>query len=187
MRVLGLDSGLHLGYAALGGDKPVLAGSRLLRGGPRDMGRTMRHCDSVLRELILEVRPDVIAFASPFVALIRGRAVQPNAIRPLFGILAKIEEVADELQIRCTEWDESAARRRFLDGMPRKSKDIKRAVMQGCRDRGWPCCDDHAGDALCVAALALERLEPATAHETTPLFQAAPLARARRKARKHTK
>jgi hypothetical protein len=148
------------------------------------MGKTMRHADDVIRSLIIEVRPDVIAFASPFVALIRGRAVQPDSIRPLFGILAKIEEIADELRIRCTEWDEPSARRKFLAHVPRKSKDIKAAVMQACRDRGWPVCDDHAGDSLCIAAYALEKLEPSTAHLTTPLFQRehqAPIKRERRK------
>lgn len=179
MRVLAIDAGMSMGFAALGGGKLPVSGSRSLRGGPREMGKAGRHCDEILRQLILQERPQVIAFAAPFVGMINRKgangpmrmAVQPDSIRPLMSFLTIIEMVCDELKIRCVELDEPEARRAFLTAVPRKSKDIKIAVQRACFARGWPCMNDHAGDALCVAAFALEVLDPDHSHEMTPLFQ----------------
>lgn len=183
-----IDCGFHTGFAALGGGKVIASGSRDIRGNSQSLGVAGRHFDSVVRELILAHGPiDVIAFATPFVGhihlpplVINGKKVwrpavpiQPNSIRPLMGFTMVIEMIAAELHIsRCVEWQESRAH--FLTKVQRKSKDIKAAVMQACLDRGWPCKDNHAGDALCIGAYTLERLgEPLRAHETTPLFATA--------------
>lgn len=155
------------------------------------MGVAGRHFDEILRGLILQERPGVIAFASPFVGMINktgpkgviGRmAVQPDSIRPLMSFLTIIEMVCDELRIRCVEVDEPQARRAFMTAVPRKTKDIKLAVQRACFLRGWPCATDHAGDALCVAAFVLECVVPDSAHETTPLFSTAkPMSKRKRK------
>jgi hypothetical protein len=149
------------------------------------MGVAGRHFDQVVRELILQERPQVIAFASPFVGQRGGQSMKiagrwqrvgaaptsPDSIRPLMSFTTLVEMIADELHIKCTEWDEATARRAFLTAVPRKSKAIKAAVMAACRQRGWPCCDNHAGDALCIASYAFERLNRSQSHELTPLFQ----------------
>lgn len=186
MRVLAIDAGMTMGFAALGGGKPAISGSRSLRGGPRQMGIAGRHCDEILRTLILQERPKVICFAAPFVGQIRdfkGRPVpvQPDSIRPLMSFVTIVEMVCDELKIRCVEIDEPEARRAFLTNVPRKSKDIKMAVQRACFLRGWPCKDDHAGDALCVASWALELLDPDASHETTPLFTTTPAPKKQRR------
>lgn len=184
MRVLAIDPGLTLGFAALGDGRPPCSGSRALRGNSRRLGVSGRHCDEILRQLILQERPKVIVFATPFVGQRRGKPVriqgklywpdaapvQPDSIRPLMSFMTIVEMVCDELKIRCVELDESEARRAFLGKVPKKSADIKEAVMAGCRSRGWPCTDDHAGDALCVASRALEILAPDASHEVTQLF-----------------
>lgn len=169
-RVLSLDPGMTIGYAVIGGGLPVLSGSRQLNGGAREMGITGRHAERLVREWLLEHRPTNIAFASPFVGQRGGRPISPDSIRPLMGLLTVFEMIADELRIPCAEYDEPQARRAFMDGVPRKSKDIKTAVIAACRARGWPARDDHAADALCIGSWALECLEPETAFETTPLF-----------------
>jgi hypothetical protein len=198
MRVLAIDAGLTCGYAALGGNMKVVSGSRELRRDGDNRGVTARHFDQILRSLICDQKPTVIAFATPFVGSIRGkpfilngrkiwpsaRPVDPKALRPLMGIIWHIEAVADELHLRCTEWDESTARRAFLTKVPRKSKDIKAAVIRACRQRGWPACDDHAADALVIASYVLEVLEPHSAHLTTPLFQGESHAMDKRDARR---
>jgi len=169
-RVLAFDAGMNFGFGALGGDKPISSGSRRLRGDARHLGIAGRHCDEVVRQLILAERPDVIAFASPFVGSRGGRPVQPDSIRPLMGFLMLVECICEELRIRCIELDEPECRRAFLTKVPRKSKDIKAAIISACRQRGWPSVDDHSCDALCVASRALEIVEPGASHETTPLF-----------------
>lgn len=178
MRVMGIDAGFNLGYGVLGDNKPVRAGSLRIEGTSILMGVAGRSCDRTVRELIQDHRPNVIVFASPFMA----RLVTPTQLRPIMSWPTIIEMICVELRIGCFEFDESRARARFLGkgNLPSKSKAIKAAVMQAVRDRGWPCPDNHAGDALCIAAYALDVLEPAGAHRTTPLFQAAaPIRRVR--------
>lgn len=185
MRILAIDAGFRTGYGALGNGIEPRSGSRPIRGGARQMGIAGRDFDGVVRQLILKERPAVVAFASPFVGqtwtkptFINGQKVwgkaspiPPDSIRPLMSFLTIVEMICDELRIRCVEVDEPECRRAFLTSVPRKSADIKIAVMRGCRLRGWPAMDDHAADALCVASRVLEILSPRSAHETTPLFQ----------------
>lgn len=168
-KVLAIDAGWQCGYAALGGGK-VTSGSRSISGTPRTMGKAGRHFDEVFRQLLLAERPQVVAFAVPFVGSRGGRPVPPDSIRPLMSFLTIIEMVCDELRIRCVELDEGRCRKAFLTAVPKKSAAIKKAIMRGCRQRGWPFKDSHSADALCVASYALECVDRDTAHKTTPLF-----------------
>jgi hypothetical protein len=190
MRILAIDPGMNLGFAAVGDDglKPI-SGSRRLKGGPREMGLASRHFDQVFRELLFQIKPDQVAFATPFVGMVIRKpvvvagkkiwkpvrqAIAPDNIRPLFGILTVLEMICAELKIPVSEWEEGQARRAFLWGkVPKQSKDIKAAVIRACRQRGWPATDDHAADALCIAAWALDN-SGGHPHETTPLFQPIP-------------
>ncbi len=189
MRVLAFDCGLTCGFAALGDGRDPFAGSRRLKGDSSHMGVVGRAFDGLVREIILQEKPGVIAFASPFVGqifikekIINGRRIKPGrfqpvgpeAIRPLMGLTTVIEMIADELGIRCVEDDEQKMRRAFLTGVPRKSKDIKEAVVRACELRRWPAPDHHAADALCVASYVLSIVEPKSAHKTSPLFAQPP-------------
>lgn len=190
MRVLAIDAGFTIGFGALGGGRLATSGSRRVRGTARQMGVAGRHCDEIVRQLILQERPGVVAFAAPFVGQIydpkrkRFIPIQPDSIRPLMSFLTVIEMVCDELKIRCIELDEPAARRAFMTAVPRKSKQIKLAVQKACRQRGWPFPDEHAADALCIASHALELVEPESAHLTTPLFSSPQKKPRRRRAEK---
>lgn len=174
-RVLAIDAGMNVGYGAVGGGVAPVSGSRALKGSPRRMGVTGLDALETVRNLVLQHKPDVVAYAAPFV----GRFVKPDNIRPLMSITTIVEMVVEEInkgrpagrKIRCVEVDEPEARRAFLTAVPRGTRAIKIAVQRACFARGWPCSDDHAGDALCVAAWALECVDPGHAHETTPLFQ----------------
>lgn len=177
VRVLAIDPGMTTGFAALGGGRKPSAGSRKMPGGAGEMGKIMRYADRTIRELILAERPHVIALATIFIGSRGGRPIQPDAISPLMGVHFKAQEIADELGLRCVEISESECRRAFLTAVPKKSAEIKKAVMRACRLRGWPFPDEHAADSYCVASRALEILEPETAHETTPLFAVAPKGR----------
>lgn len=182
IRVLSFDAGFTMGFGALGGGREAVSGSRRLRGDARRLGVAGRHCDEVVRQLILQERPGVVSFATPFVGQIwspnkggkggRFVPIQPDSIRPLMSFLTIIEMVCDELRIRCVEVDEPAARRAFLTAVPRKSAQIKKAIKRECRERDWPFIDEHAADGLCVASYTLEIVEPGSAHLTTPLFSA---------------
>jgi len=170
MRVIAIDPGMNLGWALLGGKEP-LSGSVRMAGSPAKMGQVMRHADRTIRELIAVHRPDVIALATIFIGSRGGRPVDPHSISAVMGVKFKAEEIADELRIRAVEISEPECRRAFLTAVPKKSKAIKAAVMRACRLRGWPAGSEHAADAYCVAARAMEILDPVAAHEMTPLFQ----------------
>jgi len=172
VRSLGIDFGFSLGYGFLAAGANPASGSRRIEGDSIHMGCAGRCVDRVVRELILEFRPDIIAFATPFIG--RVGKVTPTQLRPIMSFPTIGEMVCHELRIRCVEWDEPAARRAFVgDGnLPGKSEMIKAAIQQECRDRNWPCRDSHAGDALCIADYTLAQLDPDYAHTTTALFQA---------------
>lgn len=169
MRIGAFDAGFSFGYGFLGGGKPPLSGSHSLPGSSRHLGYALNCAEDWLTKMMLQHKPDAVVFAIPFI----GKKAKPENLRPLFSFAGMIEKVAFTLKIDCYELDEPAARGHFLGAgnVPRKSKAIKLAVMRACRQRGWPCCDDHAGDALCVAAHGLELLKPTEAHIHTPLFE----------------
>lgn len=170
MRVLALDPGLTFGFGAVGGALPVSSGSHRLDGNARELGLAGVHFEKLIAGIITQETPDLLAYAAPFVGSNKGRPVMPDQIRPLMSFITIFEMIGAKRGIRCVEVDEPEARRAFLTAVPRKSKAIKLAVQRACFARGWPCRDSHAGDALCVAAWALECEAPEKSHETTPLF-----------------
>lgn len=182
MRALGVDCGFDFGWGMLEHGHLAESGTRRVEGTSTLLGKAGRSVDRIMRELIQVHRPTVVAFASPFIAR-RGK-VTPVQLRPIMSFPTIVEMICEELHIQCVEWDEHKARLSFLGegNLPNTSEKIKKAVMQDCRDRGWPVMDDHAGDALCIAAYTLNRLCPDQAHQTQPLFQAAPPARRRQTA-----
>lgn len=182
MRVLGIDLGKQMGFGLLGG-AAVLSGSREVVKKWAPFGPSWLILEGRLQELIDQHKPDILGVARPFVRRGRGGAMvdTPQNLVPMFGQFAIFHRTAAVNRLRVEEFEESDARSIMLGrDMPFGSERLKAAIIQACRDRGWPCCDDHAGDALCIAAAVLERLNPRQAHQTTPLFTTAQ--RRRRKA-----
>jgi hypothetical protein len=170
MRILAVDCGFQYGYAVLERGYEPRSGSVRIEGSTgASWGKACRSFARKTYELIAEFRPTVVAHASPFC----GTRTPPAAMQAIMTFPSLVDSVCDELGIRCVEWPEARARQAFLgkNNMPAGRKKLKAAIIQACRDRGWPCVDDHAGDALCIAAYTDARLNKATAHETTPLFE----------------
>jgi len=168
-RVLALDPGFRLGHGFLGGPRlRARSGSHAIKGSSEQMGEAFRFLRPLVLRLIKQYRPEVIVVALPFI----GRMVTPVQLRPIFGFDCMIQIIADEAGVPFRRIHESDARKAFMGGVPRKSKFIKEAVMAECRSRGWPACDNHAADALCVASFMMEKMEPKKSHEMTPLFAA---------------
>lgn len=169
MRALGIDNGFHTGYGVLGSDVRSASGTLKLKGSSVYMGVACRHLYGITKDLIEEYRPDVVAFAIPFI----GRLVTPVQLRPIMGLPCIVEMVCSKAGVRCVEWSEGEARKAFLGKgqLPGKSDAIKAAVQQECRNRGWPFPDGHAADALCIADYTLVNLDETWAHRGTALFQ----------------
>lgn len=176
MRVLGIDLGKRTGFGLLGGDE-VLSGSLEVTENWAPLGAKMRRLGGILRKTITLHKPDIIAVATPFVRRGKKGAMRdtPQNLVPMFGQYTVLHMLADDMGIPIEALEEGEARRVLLGKfLPGKSDPIKRAIIQACRDRCWPCTDDHAGDALCMAAAVVERHSRHDKHETTPLFIAMP-------------
>lgn len=170
MRVLGIDCGFSTGYGLLGGKK-VLSGSFPIAGTSDQMGVALRSFrELMLNRLIPQLSPEVIVAAVPFI----GRDATPVSLRPIFGFECRLQEIADDNGIKYFRIYESEARRALVSPakLPQRSKQIKEAIIAECRNRGWPCTDGHAADALCVADYQRSILMPRRSHENTPLFLA---------------
>lgn len=168
MRVLAFDIGKRCGFGLLGGNR-ILSGSHEIVETWDPLGAKLKRLETHFFTLIDEYKPDVLAVARPFVRY----GDTPKNLVPMYGGFAVLHLVAYRADLRLEVMQESDARKTMLGkDCPRASAKVKLAIKQACRDRGWPCCDDHAGDALCIASAVTEKLNPTKAHMTTPLFQA---------------
>lgn len=187
VRVLALDIGKNLGFGLLDSASPeVKSGSLEILQTWHPLGAAALTFERRVEELIDKFKPTHIAVARPFVRRGRGGVMvdTPDNLVPMFGAFVLLHRIVQVRGLPPLMVEQESDARSHLVGknmMMAKSVAIKRAVMQACRDRGWPCRDDHAGDALCIAAAALERLQPKKAHQTTPLFIAAGAPPKRRK------
>jgi len=177
MRGLGIDCGFRTGFGALGGRKPPASGSYHLAGSSEQMGQAFASLVPIINGLIVAQKPDFIVVAMPFI----GKNVTPVQLIPIMAFPCRVQEIADEHSVPFYRIAEADARKALLGFVPAGSAAIKLAVVTGCRQRGWPCCDNHAGDALCVVDFKLNELEPKTAHARTPLFISAGLQRSQQK------
>lgn len=173
MRLLGIDAGFHLGFACVEPGKPPISGSVEILGSSQQIGLMAVKFAAAMRKLIDEHKPDGIVMCPPHVRIIRtGKftTVDVKPIRVLFGMFAVGAAVAESLRIPFYEPPESEARKAIIGFVPRKSEDIKAAVIAACQQRQWYVCDDHAGDAVIAAVYQLGKLVRGSAHRTDPLF-----------------
>lgn len=176
-RILSLDIGKNLGFGLLdSASSEVRSGSLEILRTWQPLGPASLIFDSSVGALIDKHRPTHLAVARPFVRYSRGRMLDtPANLVPMFGAFMLLHRLAASRGLPLLVEQESDARSHLVgkNMLMMKSEAQKLSVIQACRDRGWACRDDHAGDALCIAAAALERLNPKMAHQTTPLFIAA--------------
>ena len=175
VRVLSLDIGKQLGFGLLdSASSEVKSGSLEILQTWQPYGASGLIFEGRVGALIDKFKPTHLAVARPFVRYARGKMIDtPDNLVPMFGAFFLLHRLAATRKMPLLVEQESDARSHLVgkNMMMAKSEAIKKAVIQACRDRGWPARDDHAGDALCIAAAALERLQPRRAHQTTPLFQ----------------
>jgi len=169
MRLLTVDPGMRSGFGLFVTGEPPRAESYQIPGSPERLGEAVAGFDQVLSTLIGRWKPEVIGYATLFIA----RYDTCETVGPIFAFIGKAEELAFRRRLRCICCDEREARDAF-GGIPRKNTTkIKNAVKIGCRTRGWHVPDDHAGDSLVIGDFLMSVLEPSNAHTRTPLFTAA--------------
>lgn len=169
IRILSFDPGLTTGFATAERGKMPLSGSHQIAADAKNLGKALSDLGRWASALISEIGPTHVILAEPFI----NRKSRPDALLPLYSFMGRIEEAAFEGGLKCLAVSEQAARRAFMGFVPGGTKATKIAAIQGCKDRGWPCCDNHAADALIVAGYALAILDRGHAHESDPLFRGA--------------
>jgi hypothetical protein len=122
-------------------------------------------------DLITVVKPDHIAFESPYVASGSrrpGRFTDARIARMQIGLAFLVEQIADEFGVDASEQEVSTVRLYFVgEGRP---ADPKGTVMRRCRMLGWDVKDDHQGDACALWAYSQSYLDPKFSLRTTPLY-----------------
>jgi len=169
MRVMALDLGFCCGYGVVGRNY-IRSGTHRLDGGSSQMGAAFRSLRATVLRIVDKHQPDHLCAAIPYVAM----KANPINLIPIMGFYCRLQEIADEISAPFYPVNEARARKAFLSPIPipRKSVDIKRAIHDSCKQRGWPSTDDHATDALCVAHYLLATLDQDDAVTSLPLFAA---------------
>ncbi len=166
LKILSADLGLNVGYALIEtGVEPKAASFRIPYRATQ-LGQINLYFVEKMEEIIGRAKPDVIARATRII----GRRNTPASIGVYFGLSMALDAMAVARRIRDVEISESDARRSFLGKVPRKSADIKRAIIEGCASRGWWAKDDHGCDAIVVGCHAMSILRPQGTHTFEPLF-----------------
>lgn len=160
LKVLALDCATRTGYAVDGPDgRPAFGTFTLLGAGP-ELGARFCMFETAVRSLIVQYRPEVVAFEQP---LLRA----DRAARLLIGLASVAELVATSYRLRCLEAD-PATIKKHLTGAGNADK---AAMVKTCRLLGWDVTDDNAADALALWDYARHYLrQPGTV--AGPLFPA---------------
>lgn len=151
MRVLAFDAATTVGWALFADARAVpLLGTFTLEGHGCDYGRLNCKMLGVVRMLIREQRPEVIAFEAP-IFMPRDKW---HTRRLLVGLVTIIELAAAMANLPCVEV------------VPREAKQCltgdqyadKKAMVAAAETMGWPVEDDHQADACAVALVAYGHL-----------------------------
>ncbi len=110
-------------------------------------------------------QPEMLAFESPVLMQRDGRGTDEQNIRRLVGVVSIAEKVAYDRHIRCDEVNNQTAKSMF--GVPGRRPEgmskgqYKDLLMIEMINRGFPCGDNHQGDAAALGLVVYDSLEAA--------------------------
>lgn len=160
MRLLALDAGFSTGYACIQPGLPPITGTVDVPGSAAELGLACTRFGHLARDLLERFKPDGLVLCTPYISK-KFQDINPTLV--LFGFFGVAAAVAYSAKVPLYRVHEPQARRAFLAPakIPRKSKEIKAAVLAACQARSWFVCDDHAADALVAALFQLDELAAA--------------------------
>ncbi len=153
--ILALDISGHTGWAFGDGVDAPSYGTFHLPSTGDDLGRYGAAFLRWLESMLINHKPREVVFEAPFIGKIARR---PRDLRKLFGLGFVAETVAACCGVPISEVPVGTWRAAFLGRhYPRQATrdELKRAVIDGCRLRGWNPLDDNAADALGILDYAL--------------------------------
>lgn len=170
MRILALDIATNTGWAFADGEAAPRFGVVNLPKTGEDLGRYGFAFHMWLADAITKLAPQLIVYEAPILA---GLSTNITTLRKLYGLGMMAETVAHAREVPCKEENLGKIRTHFLGRgrVPRKSDDIKRAVVAECQRRGWAVTDHNAADALALLDLARALTIEGWAIKSAPLFE----------------
>ncbi len=175
MRTLALDLATTTGFAL--GDETgiIVSGSRRFPSYGCEIGRFAYAYRSWLKAGLRRHKPEALVYEQPILghtALITARKLYGLAWETELAVidLMKSGELSPDFQmaeVNISDW-----RTHFLGkGYPRDRAELKLAVMQMCRVRGFVFEEgnDNEADALAILDYALACIKPERAFDATPL------------------
>jgi len=147
MRIMFIDPGTtRIGWAFGQPDQGPTHGTYEPPKTGANLGWLMTDVGSWLEPLLKKQRIELVAYESPI--LVAGNGFP--TIRKVAAIGAEIERNCYRLGIACEEVAAASVRAMFLGrgNTPKKSEDIKAAVIRQCHILGWRPGTDDAADAL---------------------------------------
>jgi Holliday junction resolvasome RuvABC endonuclease subunit len=184
VRLLALDLSTHVGWAFFA-DRSTLTAHDTWHAPGRhksardDFGPMALAFESWLIKMLLDHRPDVVAFEAPI--LPRNKTFEKQrAIRMSYGWAMLTEKVAFGYGKRCVEAHPSTVK----VALARNGKATKKDMIAAAVRRDFIVATEHEADACGVALVAFEHCEPAQLdvfdakrprHKTEPVFDTAEL------------
>lgn len=148
--ILALDPGTEGFGWALGSanSKPARYGTYVPYKTMDDLATFLIDARTFLYQLMVPNRVTEVVYESPVV----NRFNNVYTLRKMFALHGLIEVECRDCNVPVYEAAPGTVRKHFLGkGMtPRKSKEIKEAVMARCRQLGWNVETDHEADALAI-------------------------------------
>lgn len=103
-----------------------------------------------------------------------------TALKKAYAINMNTHDIAKSLGCSLTEVQVGSWRSHFLNGRKvpkehqaagKKSRWLKKAVIERCSERGWETRDNNEADSLGILDWARAQLDPTYAVNSTPLFE----------------
>lgn len=144
--ILALDLATKTGWASWAPGRLLASGTMQLPKTGEDVGLFLDSYLKWLETTIEECAPKWIVFEAP----ILPKQTRLATLRKLYGLANITELVARWRGVDCSEVNISTVRKHFCDRGTGPRDQMKRLVMDACRDRGWEPVDDNAADALAI-------------------------------------
>lgn len=176
MRTLALDLATTTGFALGDTTGIIVSGSRRFPSYGDEIGRFAFAYRSWLKAGLRRHKPEMLVYEQPILghtALYTARKLYGMAWETELAVidLMKTGDLGQDFivnEVNISDW-----RTHFLGrGYPRERKELKLAVMQMCRVRGFAFEEgnDNEADALAILDYALACIQPDQAILATPLF-----------------
>jgi hypothetical protein len=174
--ILGMDIATSCGLAWGRPDERPKTMTWDLREGGKGRPKRLAHLANQCRDFFCSTQPDVLFYEAGMTLGVAQRiGTSDETFSFLRGAIGVVEASAVLAHIPFIEAVDVQEARKHLLGSGRLPKgEGKRLVFDRCKALRWPVANDDESDACAIWSLGCGKMNPITAHLTTPLFSGAP-------------